>query len=175
MSDKTIILLADKEKAEKEARELTRARNKAYALIQDAKARYIKEKTRARSKKAAEEKDALIKSPRFKALEDYDRFEDIQEAYGCDYISESERDRLEDLWEEREAIKNKTVDGFYQDLVTEALIEAGCLVNTLWDNQIDQAYEICREFKKQKEEAEMNAQAWQERQNAEYERMFGHG
>ncbi|MBR6475419.1 MAG: hypothetical protein IKS98_08205 [Lachnospiraceae bacterium] len=172
MECEKIILQSERDAAEKKARELSMARNRACALIQDAMARYIKEKTRARSKKAALEKDALIKSPRFKVLDDYDRFEDIQEAYGCDCIDEKERDRLEDLWEEREALKNKTVDGIYQDNVTEALREAYEHTVLLWDEEIDEAYATCREFEKQKREAEINSNAWLERQMAEYNRMF---
>lgn len=172
MEGEKIILQSERDAAEKKARELNIARNRACTLIKDAMARYIKEKTRARSKKAALEKDALIRSPRFKVLDDYDRFEDIQEAYGCDCINESERDRLEDLWEEREALKNKTVDGIYQDNVTEALREAYEHTVLLWDEEIDEAYATCREFERQRKEAEMNADAWLERQMAEYNRLF---
>jgi hypothetical protein len=173
MDETRIILLSEKEKAEKTAKELRMARNRACGLIMDAKARYIKEKTRAKSKKAALEKDALLKSPRFKALEEYDRFQDIQEAYGCDYITESERDRLEDLWEEREAIKNKTEDGIYKDIVTEALDEACAHTIELWEDEITKACEICRTFEKQRIEAEKGAQEWMNRQNAAYMQMFG--
>lgn len=167
-----IILQSERDAAEKKAKELSMARNRACALIKDAMARYIKEKTRAKSKKAALEKDALIRSPRFRVLEDYDRFEDIQEAYGCDMLTESERDRLEDLWEEREAIRNRTVDGIYQDTVTEALREAYEHTVLLWDDEIDEAYATCRKFEEQKREAEINADAWLKRQMAEYNRMF---
>lgn len=169
----TIILLEEKEKAEKKAKDLLHARNKACALIKDAQARYIKEKTRARSKKATEEKDELLKSPRFKVLDDYQKFDDIQDAYGWDCITESERDRLEALWEEREAIRNKTVDGIYQDDVTKALRQAYEYTVILWEDEIDAAYAVCREFNKQKIEAETNATAWMERQNQEFIKLFG--
>ena len=119
-----IILLKEAEQAEKDRARIVKARNKASFLIEDAKARYIKEKTRAKSKKAALEKDAILQSDRFKALDDYDRFEDINEAYGYDCITEKERDRLEELWQEREQIRNSTTDGIYSDEVTEALHSA---------------------------------------------------
>lgn len=77
MSEK-LIFLGDLEKKEKEALEKQKAINKASFLINDAKARYIKEKTRARSKKAAQEKDAILNSGRFDKLNEYARFEDIQ-------------------------------------------------------------------------------------------------
>ena len=85
-----IILLKDLEEAEKEAKKKQHAINKASALIEDAKARYIKEKTRARSKAAALEKDAALKSAKFNCLSEYERFDDIQEAYGYDMITEKE-------------------------------------------------------------------------------------
>lgn len=173
MDETRIILREEKDKAENKAKVFSHARNKACALIQDAKARYIKDKTRARSKKAAEEKDALIKAPRFKVLDDYEKFDDIQDAYGWDCISESERDRLEALWEEREAIKNKTVDGIYTDEVTEALREAYEHTVMLWQDEIDEAYAICREFEKQKIEAETNAEEWMKKQNEAYIKLFG--
>lgn len=89
----------DIEEAQKIAKEKIKARNRALALIDDAKARYIKEKTRARSKKAAMEKDALLSDPKFEVLDGYNRREDINEDYGYDAITEAERDRLENLWD----------------------------------------------------------------------------
>ena len=69
-----IILAEEVEKKEKAAAEYLKARSRARAAIKDAKLRYIKEKTRARSKKAAEERDEILNSPRFKVLEQFDRF-----------------------------------------------------------------------------------------------------
>ena len=82
-----IILLKEAEQAEKDRKRIVAARNKASHLIEDARARYIKEKTRAKSKKAALEKDAVLHSERFKVLDEYERFEDINEAYGFDCIT----------------------------------------------------------------------------------------
>ena len=172
MTDR-IILFEDKEKAEKKAKELRQARNKAQALIHDAQLRYVKEKTRARSKKAAEEKDAILNGPRYKCLEDYQRRDDIIEAYGWDCITESECDRLQALWDEREELKNKTENGIYTDQVTRALSEAYAWLEELWEDEITKCDVICRDFNKQKEEAETNAEAWMKRQNEEYERLFG--
>lgn len=129
----------DIEKAEQEAKKRIEARNRASSIIEDAKNRYIKEKTRARSKKAAAERDAILSSDRFKALDEYDRFEDINEAYGWDGITEAQRDKLEDLWNERENIRNHTEDGFYKDLVTEALGEAWIYLQDLWEDEVEKA------------------------------------
>lgn len=159
-----IILAEDVEKKEKAAAEYLKARNRARAAIKDAKLRYIKEKTRARSKKAAEKRYEILNSPRFKVLEEYDRFEDIQESYGWDFITEAERDRLEALWEEREQIRNHTDDGIYSDLVTEALDKASSLVFDLWQDEIDEGEDIRREFDRQQKKAKEEAEAWMKRQ-----------
>jgi len=132
----------DIEDAKNEAREKIKARNKAMALIEDAKARYIKEKTKARSKKAALEKDALLSSPKFKDLELYEKRQDIIEAYGFDCITMEESDRLEALWDEREAIRNRVEDGLYQDDVTRALHEAYMTCVDLYEDRIEYAKKL---------------------------------
>ncbi len=169
MSEK-LIFLDDLEKKEKEALEKQKAINKASFLINDAKARYIKEKTRARSKKAAQEKDAILNSGRFDKLNEYARFEDIQESYGYDCITEKQRDELEALWEEREQIKKHIDNGVYEDLVTKALFEAWKHVQDLWRDEIDEAQDLRKRFDKQAKEADEAAQEWMDRQNAAYEK-----
>ena len=159
-----IILAEEVEKKEKAATEYKKAINRARSIIQDAKLRYIKEKTKARSKKAAAERETLLQSPRFKPLEDYDRFEDIQESYGWDFITEAERDRLEALWEEREEIRNHTEKGAYSDLVTDALEKADTAVFMLWETEIDEAENIRKAFDKQQRKAKEEAEAWMKRQ-----------
>lgn len=83
-----LITKKDVEKAESERKKLIAASNRAEKLIKDATARYIKEKTKAKSKAAAIEKDAALHSPHFKALEGYDRRSDIQDSYGFGVIDE---------------------------------------------------------------------------------------
>lgn len=163
-----IILPQTAEEAEKTLKEKIQARNKAQALINDAKARYIKDKTRARSKKAAEEKDAILNSPRFDKLKEYERRQDIQESYGWDIIDEAERDKLEELWDEREAIRNKTVDGIYNDLVTDALYEAIKAIVDLWEDEIEKCEMTVKEYKEQRKQAEIEADEWMHRQNQAY-------
>ena len=158
------ILPEEVEKKEKAAAEYLKARNRARSILKDAKLRYIKEKTRARSKKAAEERDEILKSPRFKALEIYDRFEDIQESYGWDWITEAERDRLEALWEERERIRNQTDNGIYSDLVTEALDKAAHMIFDLWQDEIDEGEDLRRKFDKQQKQINEEVEAWMKRQ-----------
>ena len=128
---------------EKAAKEKIKARNRAAAEIDDALARYIKKKTGARSKKAAMEKDAAVNSPRFSKLKEYDCREDIRESYGWGIITESQADRLEELWDEREEIKAKSVDGVYSDPVTECLEQAKSFVLGLFEDEISD-YEFTR-------------------------------
>ena len=150
-----IILPSELADAEKLAKQKQQAINKASFLIDDAKARYIKEKTRARSRKAAMQRDAELTSKRFNVLSDYERFEDIQEAYGCDCITEHERDRLEDLWNEREEIRNRKDDsGMYHDDVTHALHEAWVYIQDLWMDEIDKAAVMRKQFDYQQKESD---------------------
>jgi len=129
----------DVDEARAEAKKKIAARNKALSIIDDARAKYIKEKTRARSKKAAMERDAYLSSGHFDDLRDYERRQDINESYGFDCISEAERDRLEDLWDERERILNHTEKGIYRDDVTEALHEAWVAIADLWEDKVEYA------------------------------------
>ena len=169
-----LIMAEDAEKAKKTAKEKQEAINRAQRLILDARARYIKEKTRARSKKAAQEREAILQSPRFKVLEQFDRYEDIQESYGWDYITEEERDRYEELWEEREELRNHTDNnGIYVDLVTEALTEAETAVLNLWEEEIEEAEALVRKFNKQRKQADEELREWKRKQDEEYRRITG--
>lgn len=174
-SAEKIILREQAEEAEQIVTEKVKARNKAQFLINDAKCRYVKEKTRARSKKAAEEKDMILNSPRFDKLKDYERREDIQDAYGYDIISETERDKLEELWDEREQIKNKTEDGIYTDLVTKALNEAWIFLADIWEDEIEKCQMLLKDYKKQRQEAETAAKEWMDQVNRDYEKFVKGG
>ena len=159
--EKKFILAEDLEKAEADSKEKIKARNRAQSIISDACARYIKEKTRARSKKVAQERDAILKSPRFDKLNEYERFEDIQECYGWAYITEKERDELEALWMEREELKNHTGDnGIYKDLVTKALGQAEIFLMEIWEEDIQKAQAMRKQFDEEMREAD---EEWQKR------------
>lgn len=82
----------------------------ARKYIQDALARYRKDKTRSRSKAKAADP--------FADLEGYRIRQDIQDAFGWEFITEAEMDRLLALWDLREASKNKQQ---LEDRVTEML------------------------------------------------------
>ena len=159
--EKKFILAEDLEKAEKDSKEKIKSRKRAQAIIRDAVARYVKEKTRARSKKAAQERDEILKSPRFDRLKEYERFEDIQECYVWDIITEKERDELEALWMERDELKNHTDDsGLYRDLVTKALGQAEIFLMDLWEEDIQKAEAMRKQFDEEMREAD---EEWQKR------------
>ena len=67
----------------------------AQDSIQDAVSRYRKAKLRTCSKAKANSEDI------FRPLEEYDSQVDIQNAYGYEMITETEYDRLMELWELR--------------------------------------------------------------------------
>ena len=101
--------------AQREVKSLEKDIDTAQEYIDDAIARYRKAKLRARSKAKANSDDV------FKDLEDYSSTVDIQNAYGFEMISESEMDRLMQLWELREKSKTANV---YTDRVIEFLESA---------------------------------------------------
>lgn len=149
------------EESKKMAETLVKGRNRAMSLIDDAVARYVKEKTRARSKKAAMERDAALSSPRFNCLAEYERRSDIVEAYGWDSISASECDRLEALWDEREAIQKQTDDnGQYHDAVTQALHEAYGFVAGLWEKEITENRSFVKSYEEEVAKLKQARREW---------------
>lgn len=105
-----------------EIKALRRDLETAQEGIQDAIARYRKGKLRARSKKQANSPDVFVE------LDAYSSQEDIRTAYGYEMISESEMDRLMNLWELRE--QSKQTEGPYRDRCVEMLELA---VQAVWD------------------------------------------
>ena len=151
------------EKLRKEADGKRKARNRAAAYIKDALARYVKEKTRAKSRKAAMEKDAALNGPRYAKLADYDRREDISEAYGYGCITSGEMDKLEALWDEREDLKNHTDEnGMYTDDVTECLRSALDHVEGLYEDELAEFDETAVAWRKHLSELEEASRQRQE-------------
>ena len=170
MRDVTYMSANDFGEIEKSAKEKMMARNKAASAIEDALARYIKTKTRAKSRKAALEKDAAINSQRFAKLSTYEHREDIQEDYGWGFITESERDKLEELWDERENIKASSVDGVYSDLTTQCLEKAKLYVLGLFEDEISDYDDTKRAWDKQLAQfEEENAQFEEEKRQRQEE------
>lgn len=124
---------SDEDKAETaEIKALEKDIETARKYLRDALARYRKDKTRSRSKAKAEDP--------FEELNLYSSKDDIQEAFGWEFISEAERDRLWHLWDLREESKNKKV---LEDRVTEILERAIVGASTPYDERIYQ-YSIKR-------------------------------
>ena len=105
---------------EREAKAIKKDIATARGLIADSLLRYKKKMLRARSKKDAGDLSV------FAALDGYESLIDIQDAYGWEFISEAEYDRLSDMWEAREQFI--TDSGKFENRVTLMLERAmrGC-------------------------------------------------
>lgn len=105
--------------------QIKKDRDTARKYLKDALARYRKDKTRSRSKAKAEDP--------FADLEPYSSREDIRDAYGWEFITEKEMDRLIKLWDLREESKNKTT---LEDRVTEMIELAFRACGSEYDEEI---------------------------------------
>ena len=86
-------------KKEREVKAIRKAMDDARAVMQDGLTRYVKKKTKARSMAKAE-------ADPFAELYGWESMEQIQDAYGYGEITADRRDKLTDLWEDREAARN---------------------------------------------------------------------
>lgn len=152
----------DEEKAEaKEVAEIKEAISKARAAIHDAKARYIKQRLRNRSKKQAEEDP-------FEELKEWDSRKDIHDAFGWGVITEARMDRLFELWDAREESRRKGASTAFEDYVTRMLDTAWAAVGEEYADRIE-GYEA--KIKARHDEAariarENNERTWR-RENGE--------
>ena len=129
-------------------------------IIADGHARYIKQRLRLRSKKAATEDP-------FADLSGYNSKKDIQEAYGWEIISEAEMDRLNALWDAREA--SLSADGKYEDRVTRMLEKA---LSSIADEYIDRLMDFQELERRMEADAERIAK---ENRQRNWERTYGRG
>lgn len=132
----------------------------ARGIIADGQVRYIKQRLRLRSRKAA------VENP-FADLDGYNSKRDIQDAYGWELISEAEMDRLNVLWAAREA--SLSTSGKYEDRVTQMLERA---LNVIVDEYIDQLADFQELERRIEAEAERIAK---ENQQRNWERKYGGG
>ena len=132
----------------------------ARGIIADGQTRYIKQRLRLRSKKAAEENP-------FADLKGYNSKKDIQEAYGWEIISEAEMDRLNALWDAREA--SLSADGKYEDRVTRMLEKA---LSSIADEYIDRLMDFQELERRMEADAERIAK---ENRQRNWERTYGRG
>ena len=111
----------------REIEELQKDIDTARKYIRDALARYRKAKTKSRSKAKG--------SDPFVDLQEYNTFEELHEAFGWGFISEAEFHRLWDLWNLREATKDKEKK-VLEDRVTEMLERAIRVVSDPYDDRL---------------------------------------
>ncbi|MDR1558697.1 MAG: hypothetical protein LBS84_03170 [Clostridiales bacterium] len=113
---------------ERNARDIRKDIAAARAIIESGLARYKKKKLRARSLKQAEGPNL------FAELEPYESKQEIQEAFGWGYISDTEMHRLWDMWDAREnAAAN---NGKYSDRVTQMLEQAIWSCGSIFEEEL---------------------------------------
>ena len=117
----------------------------ARSIVYDAQTRYKKKKLNARNKKKAEDMKL-----RFADLEGYDKEQDIQDAYGWNFITEKEMDRLLALWRLREKYVDES--GKYSDPVIDLLDKAMGLLFKPYASQIEVANRMRNIIEAQKKE-----------------------
>jgi len=137
----------------REVEEIKKAIGTARGAIHDAKARYLKTRLRSRSKKKAEEDP-------FEELKDYESRQQIQDAYGWEFITEAKMDKLLELWDAREESQKRNSGAVYEDYVTRMLDTAWASVGEEHRDRIE-AYD--RKMKKRQEDAERIARENNER------------
>lgn len=145
---------------QREIRAIQKNISTARGVIADGIARYKKACLRVRSKKVATENP-------FADLEGYNSRMDIQEAFGWEIITEAEMDRLNALWDAREASLSSS--GKYEDRVTQMLERA---LNAMGDEYIDQLSDFQELERRMEAEAERIAQ---ENRQRDWERAHGGG
>lgn len=132
----------------------------ARGIIADGQTRYIKQRLRLRSRKTA------VENP-FVDLDGYNSKRDIHDAYGWEIITEAEMDRLNALWDAREASLSSS--GRYEDRITQMLERA---LNAIGDEYIDQLSDFQELEQRMEAEAERIAQ---ENRQRDWERAHGGG
>ena len=112
----------------------------ARKYLKDALAKYRKDRTKSRSKAKAADP--------FADLADYRTKEDIRDAFGWEFISESEMDRLMNLWDVREQSNSNHA---LEDRVTEIMEQA---INGAGKSYIEIVLEYDAKRSKMRREAE---------------------
>lgn len=144
----------------REIRAIQRDMATARGVITDGISRYKKKRLRLRNKRAAEENP-------FADLEGYNLQKDIQDAYGWELITEAEMDRLNALWDAREASLSDA--GKYEDRVTQLLERA---LHSVGEEYVDQLFDFQEMERQMEAEAERIAR---ENQQRDWERKYGGG
>ena len=101
---------------QREIKALRKDVSTARSIIADGLLRYKKKMLHARSKKQTEDMSM------FAELDGYESKQQIHDAYGWNYISMTQMDRLNDLWDTREQVVAN--QGRFNDRVTQILERA---------------------------------------------------
>lgn len=125
----------------------------AKGAIHDAKARYIKQRLRSKSKKVAEEDP-------FEELKDYESRRQIHDDYGWGLITEARMDRLMELWDAREESRKKNANAVYEDYVTRMLDAAWAAVG---EEYVERLHAFDQKEKRRYQEADRIAKENNER------------
>ena len=128
----------DYNKMQREARSIRKDISTAESIIREALGKYIKKKLGAKSKKLANDMQAM-----FADLETYESEVDIQNAYGYDYITEREYARLVSLWRNREEFVRES--GKFFDRVTEMIWHVIPLIGERYSGFLETAESQYRE------------------------------
>ena len=140
-----------KEAAEVEA--IRKAILTARGAVHDAKARYIKQRLRSKSKKQADEDP-------FEELKEYESWQQIQDDYGWELITEARMDRLLALWDAREESRKMNASAVYEDYVTRMLDAAWAAIG---EDYVERLHAFDEKEKRRRQEAEQIAQENNER------------
>ena len=125
----------------------------AKGAIHDAKARYIKQRLRSKSKQKAAEDP-------FEELKDYESRQQIHDDYGWGFITEARMDRLMELWDAREESRKKNANAVYEDHVTRMLDTAWAAIG---EEHVERLHAYDQKEKFRRQEAERIAKENNER------------
>ncbi len=155
----------DYDNMKRKEKELLKARSTVISMITDAKANYVKKKVGARRKRDAADPEKM-----FEELNDYSSERDIDDAYGWEFITENERDRLQAMWQAREEYKANS--GKISDPVTEMFDTA---INAVYERD-SKFFELIGKMDKARKESQMRIQeANEEAARQAYLRSIGEG
>jgi len=133
--------MIDFNQQQQEAAAIRKDMQKAYEIIRDSKARYIKAKLKARSKTQAAMEELL-----FADLAHYESKQEIIDAYGWAAFTGREYERLLNLWDQRE--QHTKNNGKYRDRVIDMLDKAVAHIGDEYQDFLHEADEVARENEK---------------------------
>lgn len=135
------ILLEQQSKLNTELKKKDKYVGQVVEKILDAKNKYLRTKTKSRSNKLANDMNK-----RFAELNEYDSYQDLQDAYGYGSLTTKEYDRLCDLWELRQKLQVEKNQEKYVDEITKLYDIAICAVTATKSDLVDKLYDVNAEL-----------------------------